>query len=282
MNQQVDLRVPSRGERVIATLNYLLPGPAKPYAYMYPPPPGEPERSGVYAAQAMPIHDGRAAGPFSLDVQGFALRQHRSASTDFSDPQAVVADYYPEVERLLREETGADLVLAFDHNVRSAPKESAGVSQIRSPVLRVHNDYTFASAPQRVRDLLGAREAERRLAARFAFVNLWRPLAEPVEDSPLALCDARSIDPQDLVATDLRYRDRTGEVFAVLANPGHRWFYFPRMRRDEVLLIKCFDSATDGRARLAAHTAFVNPAAPADAPPRESIEVRTVVFFPPG
>jgi hypothetical protein len=280
MNQQVDLRVPSGGERVIAALNYLVPGPGKPFTYMYPPPDGEPERSGVYAPQAMPIHDGRAAGPFSLDVQGFVLRQQPSAVTNLSERQAIVAAYYREVERLIAEETGAEAVLAFDHNVRSAPKEAAGLAEIRSPVLRVHNDYTFASAPQRVRDLLGPAEAERRLAGRFAFINAWRPLAEPVEDSPLALCDARSIDPGDLVATDLRYRDRTGEVFAVRANPGHRWFWFPRMRRDEVLLIKCYDSATDGRARLAAHTAFVNPAAPAGAAPRESIEVRTVAFFP--
>lgn len=282
MNQQVDLRVPAGGERVVAALNYLVPGPGKPFTYMYPPPPGEPERSGVYAAQAMPVHDGRAAGPFSLDLQGFALRRHRSAVGAFSDRQAILGAYYREVEQLIREETGAEAVLAFDHNVRSAPKEAAGVPEIRSPVLRVHNDYTFASAPQRVRDLLGPAEAERRLAGRFAFVNAWRPIAEPVEDSPLALCDARSIDPRDLVAIDLRYPDRTGEVFALRADPGHRWYYFPRMRRDELLLIKCYDSATDGRARLAAHTAFVNPAAPAGAVPRESIEVRTVAFFPAG
>jgi hypothetical protein len=281
MNQLVDLRVPANGERVIAGLNYLVPGPAKPYAYTYPPPAGEPERSGAYVSQAMPIHDGRVAGPFSLDLQGFALRAHRSAVTDFSDHDAVRARYYPEVEQLLKEETGADAVLAFDHNVRSAPKENAGVAGIRSPVLRVHNDFTYRSAPERLRRLLPPAQAERRLAARFAFVNLWRPIAEPVEDSPLALCDARSIDPQDLIATDLRYRDRTGEVYSVAANPGHRWFYFPHMRRDEVVLLKCYDSATDGRARLTAHSAFVNPAAPAGAAPRESIEVRTVIFFPP-
>ncbi len=99
---------------------------------------------------------------------------------------------------------------------------------------------------------------------------------------PLALCDARSIAPHELIATDLRYPDRVGEIYSVSHNPRHRWFYFPRMTRDEVVLIKCYDSATDGRARFAAHTGFDDPNSPPDAAPRESIEIRALVFFPPG
>jgi len=94
------------------------------------------------------------------------------------------------------------------------------------------------------------------------------------------VCDAQSIASEDLVATDLIYPDRIGEVYAITYNPEHRWYYFPQMQRDEVLLIKCFDSADDGIARFAAHTAFVDPTSSPDAPPRQSIELRTFVFYP--
>jgi hypothetical protein len=106
-------------------------------------------------------------------------------------------------------------------------------------------------------------------------------LREPVLASPLAVCDARTLVPGDFVASDLRYRDRTGETYAVTYDPRHRWYYFPKMQRDEVLFLKCFDSATDGRARFTAHTAFDDPTSPPGAPPRQSIEARTVAFFAP-
>jgi hypothetical protein len=109
-------------------------------------------------------------------------------------------------------------------------------------------------------------------------INLWRPIRVPVRDMPLAVCDARSIAPQDLVPSDLVYKERTGEIYSVTYNPAHRWFYLSNMTPDEGLLLKCYDSKTDGRARFAPHTAFRDPTAPADAPHRESIELRTLVF----
>jgi hypothetical protein len=151
---------------------------------------------------------------------------------------------------------------------------------VREPVKRAHNDYTVKSGPQRVRDLLNG-EAEELLKHRFAVINVWRPIKGPVETSPLAVCDARSIAFADWVAQDLIYQDRVGETYAITYNPAHRWFYFPRMRTDEVLLIKCYDSKEDGRARFAAHTAFDDPTTPPGAAPRESIEIRTLAFFPP-
>ena len=152
---------------------------------------------------------------------------------------------------------------------------------LREPVKFAHNDYTFKSAPQRVRDLLPGAEAKALLEHRYAVINVWRPIRGPVEESPLAVCDARSMELRDFVASDLRYRDRTGEVYSVAYNPKHRWFYFPRMQREEALLLKCFDSADDGRARFTAHTAFEDPTSRPGAVPRESIEVRTLVFFAP-
>ena len=109
-------------------------------------------------------------------------------------------------------------------------------------------------------------------------VNLWRPIRGPLRDAPLAVCDARTVAAGDLVPSDLVYRDRVGETYASRYNPEHRWFYVPEMQPDEALLLKCYDSATDGRARFAPHTAFEDPTAGTDVLPRESIELRTFVF----
>jgi len=265
---------------VIAPLTYLDPAGGRPVAYMYEPPPGVLQRSGRYVAALAAIRNGRPeAARHSLDAEGFRLLRHASATADFYDAEAVRRDYYPEAARLVREATGAAEVLVFDHNVRNGPLAARGEAGAREPVRRVHNDYTHKSGPQRVRDLLPAAEAERRLARRFAIVNVWRPIRGPVLDTPLAVCDARSIAPEDFLPTDLVYRDRVGETYGVAASPQHRWWYFPRMQPDEALLLKCYDSATDGRARFTAHTAFDDPTAPADAPARESIEARTIAFF---
>ena len=142
----------------------------------------------------------------------------------------------------------------------------------------VHNDYTFKSAPRRVRDLL-PEEADRLLQNRFAEINVWRAIRGPIESSPLALCDARSLSAEDIVPADLVYRDRVGETFGFLYNPNHRWYYFPWLKRNEAILLKCYDSKEDGRARFTAHTSFDDPTSPPNAAPRESIEVRALVFW---
>jgi hypothetical protein len=263
---------------VSAPLNYLVPMAEKPVAYNYPPPDGVPWRTGQYVAQTVPIVDGRqTAEPLSLDEQGFLLTPHETAVRDFYDTREVKERYYPEIEALVKRVTGATRVVVFDTTVRTGvPERVKGA--IKEPARRVHNDYTEKSGPQRVRDLLPD-EADGLLKRRFAVINVWRPITGPLVDQPLALADARSIDPGDLVATDLKYPNRTGEIQSVTYNPKHRWYYFPRMQRDEAVLIKCYDSARDGRARFTAHGAFDDPTTPAGAPPRESIEARTLVFF---
>jgi hypothetical protein len=263
---------------VSAPLNYLVPMAEKPVAYNYPPPDGVPWRTGQYVAQTVPIVDGRqTAEPLSLDEQGFLLTRHETAVHDFYDEREVKERYYPEIEALVKQITGATRVVVFDTTVRTGVPERAK-GTIKEPAQRVHNDYTEKSGPQRVRDLLPD-EADELLKRRFAVINVWRPIAGPLLDRPLALADARSIEPGDLVATDLRYPNRTGEIQSVTFNPKHRWYYFPRMQRDEAVLIKCYDSAQDGRARFTAHGAFDDPTMPAGAPPRESIEARTLAFF---
>jgi hypothetical protein len=141
----------------------------------------------------------------------------------------------------------------------------------------VHNDYTEWSAPQRVRDLL-PQEADALLQRRFAIVQVWRPIRHPVESWPLAIADAQSLSPSDMV-TERRYPDRIGQTSAITYNPAHRWYWFPHMRPDEALVFEVYDSLKDGRAQFTAHTAFEDPTAPPDARPRESIEIRTLAFF---
>jgi hypothetical protein len=265
---------------VEAELIYALPGGQRPVVYMYPPPPGVPRLSGDYQPRRVRIDSARPeAASLSLDVHGFSLHAHRTALADGYDPNEVRAVYYPEMERLVREVTGAHSVLVFDHNVRSGPKARSGQAGVNEPVRRVHNDYTFDSAVRRVHQLLGQRAAERRLERRLAIINVWRPLFGPVQDTPLAVCDARSIQKQDLVAINLLYEDRVGENYNFAYNPAHRWYYVPDMQADEALLLKCYDSATDGRAPFTAHSAFDHPDVPPHTRPRESIEIRTLAFF---
>jgi hypothetical protein len=266
---------------VEGALNYLAHMAAKPVNYTFAPPPGVPARSGTPETHRMPIHDARALDePTSLDVEGFALVRHASAVDDFHDAGQVRSIHYAEIEALLlRQVTGASRVVIFDHTLRSSLKKTRSARGAREPVRYVHNDYTTVSGRQRVVDLLGAEAAIELLRGRHAVVNVWRPLRGPVEQSPLAVCDARSIAASDLVATDLVYRDRIGEVYSLIYNAAHRWFYYPAMRSDEVLLIKTYDSAEDGRARFTAHTAFDDPTSPCNPAPRESIELRALVFF---
>ena len=268
--------------RVVAALNYLDKRETAPKSYIDPPETGVEPRRPERSAHDMPIFDIRpVAGAIDLDAEGFALTRHDSMVGDFYDEDEVRRVYYPEVETLVREATGAARVVVFDHNVRNTARAEAGEAKTRRPVDYVHNDYTEKSGPRRVRDLLDPAEADTLLQHRFAVINVWRPIRGPVQDKPLAVLDARSMGPNDFVATDLIYRDRTGEIYSVHHRPTHRWYYVSEMQPDEALLLKCYDSATDGRARFTAHSAFSNPSAPADAAPRESIEARTLVFVPP-
>jgi hypothetical protein len=269
----------SSPDYISGVLNYLADKEQRPVSYNFKPPPGVPARTGTYAKFTVPIHSARAImSELSLDIQGFAVTRQQSAVANFYDADEVRRVYYPEVERMVREFTGAVKVHVFDHNVRSRPmaKRENGAQE---PVKVAHNDYTVKSGPQRVRDLLPD-EADALLKNRFAVINVWRPIRGPVEENPLAVCDARTIAPKDLVLHNLIYRDRIGEVYTLAYNPEHRWFYFPHMQKNEVMLLKCYDS-DQHRARFTAHTAFDDPNSPPNAPARESIEVRTLAFFPP-
>lgn len=276
------LHSPVRTDSTTAALNFLRPMAGRPVNYQYEPPRGVPARAGSYDRHAVTIRDARPiVGRLSLDVEGFALLRAPSTLGDFGDEAAIRSIYYPEVEELIARVTGAALVVAFDHNIRNAARAERGEAGIRGPVDRTHNDFTARSGRDRARRELEARglDADALLARRFAIVNLWRPIGRPVEKSPLALCDAQSIAPGDLIASDLVYRDRVGETYALQYSPGQRWYHFPRLAPEEAILIKGYDSA-EGVARFTAHSAFDDPANPPDAPERESIEARALVLYP--
>ncbi len=257
-----------------------MPAAEKPFVYMYDPPPGVPARTGRLEKRRRTVADARPlAARLSLDGEGFCLRNHRTAVRNFLDEAEVTSVYYGEIARLAQAATGASRVWVFDHTLRASTPDDSGFGPIRTPVRAAHCDYTIVSGPQRVRDLLPPDEAARVLAHRFAIINIWQPLKGPVQEAPLAVCDARTVAPSDLIGTDMKYPDRTGETYALAFNAAHRWCYAPQMRADEVMLMKTYESATDGRARFTPHSAFDDPTTPPDAPRRESIETRMLLSF---
>ena len=265
---------------VTAELNYLAPTAGKPRTYAFDPPPGESKSTNLPEPHRVPIFDGRPIAPgFSLDREGFALVKHPTIVRNFYDENEIRRVYYPAAEAFLRATLGADRVVLFDHTVRRRVEGAADIRGAgpRQPATRVHVDQTIDSGPNRVREHCPD-EADRLLRGRVQVINLWRPIRGPVRDAPLAMCDGTTVAADDLVASDLIYPNRRGETYSVKYNPNHRWFYFPEMTADEALLLKCYDSLDDGRTRFGPHTAFVDPTTPKDAEPRESIELRALVF----
>jgi len=266
---------------VRAAVNYLAPQTERAFYVIRGARKGELTRNVRGDRRDVIVHDGRTLTPAPcLEREGVELVAWDGAPEDEHESEAVERDFYPQVEAVVREHTGAARVLAFDHNLRSSDDRKADGTAVQAPVRLAHNDYTEKSGPQRVRDLLPS-EADALLEHRFAVINVWKPLHAPAFEAPLAVCDAQTLQSRDMIETDLRYPDRTGEIYSFAHSDDHRWLYFPGMRPDETMLIKCYDSQHD-RARFTAHTAIDDPDAPSDAPPRQSIEIRTLAFFHPG
>ena len=264
-------------EVIHATLNYIVDNGEKLFTQTGGPGSLDVRTGGTLDPRDVEIHNGRGRD-FTLEHNGFRFVRHDTKVADFFDDEQIKRTYYPEMEALVKAESGASRVVVFDHTLRTADDALRESRKIREVVRRVHNDYTDWSGPQRVRDLLPD-SADDLLSRRFAIVQVWRPIRHPVENHPLAICDAPSLSPNDLVISERRYPNRIGQTYAITYNPAHEWYWFPRMRREEALVFKVFDSAKDGRARWTAHTAFDDPTSPANARPRESIEIRTLAFF---
>jgi hypothetical protein len=264
-------------ETIEATLNYIVDDGSKIFTETGAPGANDRRMGGKPDARPVTLHNGRLR-EFTLERAGFHFTRHDTRVADFFDEAEVRRIYYPEMEALVKAESGASRVVVFDHTLRTADDAAREERKIREVVSRVHNDYTEWSGPQRVRDLV-PEEADDLLRRRFAIVQVWRPIRYPVETFPLAICDARTLSPDNLVISERRYPDRVGQTYAITYSPEHAWYWFPRMRRDEALVFKTYESLNDGRARWTAHTAFNDPTAAADARPRESIEIRTLAFF---
>jgi len=224
---------------------------------------------------------------FSLDVEGFAFAEHVTRMTDFHDAAQLASVYTPEVEALIARLTGASEVVVYDHTRRSSDGGHRQQYNWRDPVPLPHSDYTDWSAAQRMRDVFGD-GADARLEQRFAIVNVWRSMTGPIEQWPLAVCDARTVN-DDLMHKIVRSAphrtepsfeyNRASETRHASYDANHRWYYFPRMSRDEALLFKNYDTLLDGTARYALHSAFEDPNSPPDPAPRETIESRAFLFF---
>jgi hypothetical protein len=264
---------------VEATMNYVDDSEKRPVTYIAEM--GESNRRDeVPDPRVVPVYDARSiADELTLDRNGLELVRDTTAVTDFQDQNQIETIYNPEVERLVKAATGASRVLVFDHTLRVADENRRKAEKLREPVRIVHNDYTDKSGPQRVRDLLPPERAEEALKKRYVYVNVWRSIHGTVEEAPLGICEWQSLEDDDMVLMDLVYSDRVGEIHRTRYNSNHRWLYFPQMKEDEVILLKCFDTERDGRARWTAHAAFDDPSSPPDAAPRQSIETRTIAFY---
>lgn len=271
----------SEQQPIEALINYLVDSGEKPESYGgVSQTVADQQRKGKYVEHNMPIHNARLiADQLSLEREGFILVNHETKVKDFYDEDEVRAVYYKETEELVKRTSGAKRVLVFDHTLRAGDDDIRAEKQVSGPVRNAHNDYTEWSGPQRVRDLLPADEAEELLKRRFAVIQTWRATNKTIEREPLAIADARSIGMDELIPSARIYPNRRGEVYHSTFNPAHRWYYFPKMQRNEAMVFKCYDSMKDGRARWTAHCAFDHPSSPKDAPPRESIEMRTLAFF---
>ena len=274
----------SRSEtEVRAPLTFIVPQDSKPYFQSSALTGGLPKVFFETEDREVTIRDMRQlADELSLDRHGFELRRHETAVEDLYDDAAVEEVYEPEVEALLKAATGADRVVIFDHTRRSDSAQGAdNPDGPRGPASRVHVDYTVASGPVRAAEVLGAEAVARILdtGGRIVQINVWRPITGPVQRTPLALADAASVKTAELVATDQVFPDRVGEIYQLAHGAEQRWYWAPRMERDEVLLIKSWDSLDDGRARFTPHGAFPLADQSPDAPARESIETRTYLVF---
>ncbi len=254
-----------------AVIPYVVPGEA---AVFYP---GEREKSyWPVEEHRMAVRDARAAR-LDLERNGFVLLNRPTHCPDLLDPEEVRRSYYPEIEAIVKSLTGASRVLMFGDVART---DAPGAAEGRLPSRGAHVDYdegTVRMFTQRY----APDEAAQLLKRRFILMNLWRPV-RIVERTPLALCDASTVEPGDLNPSEVRggLMDKDSPVmrgFNLSHNPRHRWYYVPSMSPDEILAFKLFDSEK-GAMQWTGHTAIDDPSSAPDAAPRQSLEIRTISF----
>lgn len=255
------------------------------------------------------VRNARLEEPFQLDLQGFELHKFPTSMsyTDFFQEENILQRYHAEIVELLKKATGAKYVIPFDHNIRSATgksseKEIKGGAKVQSPGGLVHNDYTITGGPLRYEQLsqppkvndsikkegmkptIPPEVYEVGTKGRWAIINAWRNIRDkPVEVYPFALMDARTASEKDLCVFEIHYADRIGENYFAASSPAHRWYYYPQITKEEVIVLKQWDS--DGwlhggsRANFTLHSAFKDPSSPQDGEDRVSCEVRCICVW---
>ena len=262
---------------VTAALNYIKPDATATPEVVYSGGDAPQSYNEAYAFMDAPIIDGRANSEnFDIHTQGFQLITSPTRFSGFDNQDAVEGAYYDEVKAIVRKTTGAKEVFVFDHIVRLGEKNSR-----RKPAHHVHNDYSERTAHIRAEERIGAARFAALKDRRMIQINVWRPLVGLVQRSPLAFCDATTIEPKDLIPTNIHFPDtgHVGEIYALRKNLRQCWYYFSEMTHDEAVLIKGYDSLTDGTARFTPHTAFEYPDQDPSIPARKSIETRTFAFY---
>ncbi len=269
-----------------ASMSYVRPSSTHPRSYTFEPPAGEPWENASYAPCEVNIHDARLASPATaLEREGFELWDMKTAVRDFSNIDEIRTVYYQEARELALAATGARKAYVFDHLLRRREASHVALSfgkrahnGVAAANGRIHNDYTEESGQRRLAMVIRDSE-ELAQVRRYSIVNIWRPTRSTVLDTPLALCDARTVQPQDLIRCDVMYPNRIGEIYLASHAERHRWWYFSRMEKHEALVFKQYDTQFSGTSRFTLHAAFDHPHAPADTPPRESIELRVLVTY---
>jgi hypothetical protein len=236
------------------------------------------------------VEDARfRAQPPSLAREGFALLPHKSAVADFHNADEIDRVHRSETQRLLLELTHADEVVLSAPVVRRVAESWNGSGQITTsgnlynsrPSYFVHidvNDSTAAALTNRWRP-----KGHQRAVRRSAHYNCWRAVSPPPQDMPLAVCDARSVSPSDLIEADAMMdvpgkRESSYASLVIRYSPRHRWSYFSDMSRDEILVFKTHDSDSCQPSHVP-HSAFSDPTCPPGVVPRTSIETRAIAYW---
>lgn len=231
---------------------------------------------------AVDIEDRRGSGTApSLEVEGFALYSHSSAVRDFRELDEVARVNAPELRTLLLELSGADEVVMNPTGVLRFGERSpdSGALNNSRPARFVHVDVSDTTAK-----IFSDRSAPSgREYYRSAHYNIWRVLTPPPQDVPLAVCDARTVAPEDIVLADAIFDMKDApewsfEGVVIKYNAAQRWAFFSDMNPDEVLVFKTNDSDPNHPSRVP-HSAFNDPDCPADVTPRASIEMRGIAYW---
>ncbi|MCH8617882.1 CmcJ/NvfI family oxidoreductase [Undibacterium sp. TS12] len=271
---------------VMAHMSYVQPSAIRPCSYTFEPPPGEPWENAIYDDREICIHDARLASTEpALEREGFELWDVPTVMRDFRDVDEVRSVYYQEARELALAVTGARRAYVFDHLLRQREPSHIALSfgkRVKGSMAaangRIHNDYTDISGQKRLAMVIPALD-ELIEVRRYSIINIWRPVHGTVLDTPLALCDARTVSAHELIACDVKYPHRTGEIYLASHADSHRWSYFSQMEKHEALIFKQYDSQFSGTSRFTLHAAFDLPYIPANTPARTSIELRCLVTY---